>query len=272
MRVASVDGVGPGATSPMVVNLPHIAKEWYADGSAGSQDVEDLCQPKALHTPSPALTLEIKNNSQNVTAMTAATVTSGARLSSLDEQQMEDFYRPRSPHSKRHSPVAGDQAEQSKDTATASGLQPANVQDFRDPHFRHEECPPHPEYCRNRCATVEIPRSSKNLKKGKVRRGRRFSMAQANRQTVWWLLRHSSCSNAEILQRAWRHRLAQRKDVPLRDRENKAEFLSRWYPQWLTRIASELDGTLATGGWTTEKKIKKQRRARAKQKRDESQD
>lgn len=182
---------------------------------------------------------------------------------------MERQFDNRSPTSKVQSLVFSNQRPLSEQTAKDDDLHPANIQNFRNPGFRHEGCPPHPEYCRNRNATVEIPLSPKALKRGQVARGHRFSMAQASARNVRWLLRHSSCSNAEILHRAWRHRIASRKDAPLRDGEGKPEYLSRWYPQWLTRIAAELDDTRAAGGWI--KGEKKSRRDRARMKRSESQ-
>lgn len=271
MQVASIEDADRGATFLMIVSLVHVVNEQDANKSAGSQSAQDLCKPDALHTPSPASTLRGNSDSRSVKATTAAAVASTTERCLPDEQKIGNRFDHRGLMSRTHSPVFRDEREPSDGIEKRNDSLSTDGHDFQHPMFRHHGCPPLPEYCRNVKATGAIPTNQKSLKRGRVARGRRFSASQATRHNVHWLLRHSSCSNAEILHRAWRHRQARpsRKVAPLRDCETKAEFLSRWYPQWLTRIAAELDDILSTGERTPREKKKTSRglrRQRAKAK------
>lgn len=213
--------------------------------------------------------LLIKNDSQDAGKIMNAAAISMPNHRSFASQEGDDPTKGNVsvPESQSSAPLSEEQSPKRTDRDMEFGIAP--LVDFQDPEFRHDECPPHPAYCRNKQASLLDSRSNGAVIKGRVSRGHKFSTGQATRKNVRWLLRHSSCSNSETLHRAWQHRLASTSSVPLRQNETKDSFLSRWYPQWLTKIAAEVKDIRPP----TKSQIKanrKQRRSRAQQRRNES--
>ncbi|CAK4034419.1 Hypothetical predicted protein [Lecanosticta acicola] len=162
------------------------------------------------------------------------------------ESGMEPGFKDR-----KHKPQAPTAASHTRTQATLEAITSAALPgavSFGDPGFRHEGCPAAPAYCQSMTATYECHVSPKAERRGRVPQGRTFASGEATPAEVRWLMRHCKCSDAETLHRAWKHRVASRKKKPLPRGSKKDKYLSRWYPQWLTRIAAMLDPVQASGG------------------------
>lgn len=102
------------------------------------------------------------------------------------------------------------------------------------PDFRHEGCPSAPSPCSHILAGCRASASGARP----VSRRKIFKRGEASPEEVRWLIRRSDCSTTELMQRAWLHRLGQRKHSPLPKGCTKETFLSQWHPGKLNRAAA----------------------------------